>query len=188
MLMTTEQQYFENGISIESYMAQMESNQEKSYSIYEKFNLPEDPELTALLKEKQPHILVITEDWCGDAMMNNAILRKIAEASGIKVRCIARDENLELMDRYLTNGGRSIPKYLILSPDGDVLGTWGPRAPQVQEFVDEQKAKLPEKSDPQYEIHTKTIYGEISDGFTWNSDFWQMVYDDLRKAFMESLK
>ncbi len=186
--MTTEQHYFESGIPIESYMAQMESNQEKTYSIYEKFNLPEDPELTALVKEKQPHILAITEDWNGDAMMNNAILRKMAEATGIKVRCISRDANLELMDRYLTDGNRSIPKYLILSQDGEVLGTWGPRAPQVQQFVDEQKAKLPEQTDPQYEIHKKTIDGEISDGFTWNSDFWQIVYEDLRKAFKDSLK
>ena len=186
--MSTEQQYFENAITLDSYMAQMESNQEKSYSIYEKFELPEDPEFIDLLKEKQPHVLVITEDWCGDAMMNNAILRKIAEAADVKVRCVYRDQNLELMDQYLTNGGRSIPKYIILSNEGEVLGDWGPRAPKVQEFVTEKRSVLPEKEDPQYDLHLKTVIGEISDGFTWNNDFWQAVYEDLRKTFFEVLK
>lgn len=121
-------------------------------------------------------------------MMNNSILRKLTEAAGLKVRCVYRDQNLELMERYLTNGGRSIPKYIILSQDGEVLGDWGPRAPKVQEFVDEKKSVLPEKNDPQYDLHMKTVIGEISDGFTWNQDFWQAVYEDLRKTFKESLK
>ncbi|ALS79394.1 thioredoxin family protein [Planococcus sp. ANT_H30] len=185
--MMTEQQYFEAGITLESYMAQMESNQQKSYSIYEKFNLPEDSEFMALLKEKQPHILVITEDWCGDAMMNNAILRKITDAVHLEVHCVYRDENLELMDRYLTNSGRSIPKYIILSKDGKVLGTWGPRAPEVQNFVDEKKSVLPDKDDSQYEHHLKTVIGEISDGFVYNNGFWQIVYEDLRQAFQKAL-
>jgi len=186
--MMTEQEYFAQGITLESYMAQMESNQQKSYSIYEKFELPEDPEFMALLKEKKPHVLVITEDWCGDAMMNNAILRKIADAADLDVHCVYRDENLELMDRYLTNGGRSIPKYIFLSEDGQVLGDWGPRASKVQEFVDEKKSVLPEKEDSQYDLHMKTVIGEISDGFVYNEEFWSIVYEDLRKAFETALK
>lgn len=186
--MMTEQEYFEKGISLENYMAQMESNQQKSYSIYEKFELPEDAEFMALLKEKNPHVLVITEDWCGDAMMNNAILRKITDAADLDVHCVYRDENLELIDRYLTNGGRSIPKYIILSEQGDVLAEWGPRASKVQAFVDEKKSVLPEKEDPQYELHMKTVIGEISDGFVYNDEFWQVVYEDLRQVFEKALK
>ncbi|ANU26070.1 thioredoxin family protein [Planococcus versutus] len=186
--MMTEQQYFETGITLESYMAQMESNQQKSYSIYEKFALPEDPEFMTLLKTKKPHILAITEDWCGDAMMNNAILRKITDAAHLEVHCVYRDENLELMDQYLTDGGRSIPKYIFLSEEGVVLGSWGPRAFKVQEFVDEKKSVLPEKDDSHYEHHLKTVIGEISDGFVYNDEFWGIVYMDLRKALKEALK
>lgn len=185
--MTLEQNYFEKAITLENYMSQMESNQEKSYSIYEKFTMPEDKEFISLLKEKNPHILVITEDWCGDAMMNNAILRKIADAGDIEVRCVYRDENLELMDRYLTNGGRSIPKYIILSQDGEVLGDWGPRSEKVQEFVDGLKAKLPEKEDPQYDLHFKTVIGEITDGFVYKSEFWDSVYQELKAVLTKSL-
>lgn len=186
--MTTEQQYFENAITLEKYMSQMESNQEKSYSIYENFTLPEDLEFMDLLKQKQPHVLVITEDWCGDAMMNNAVLRRLAEAAGLEVRCVYRDQNLELMDQYLTNGGRSIPKYIFLSKEGEVLGDWGPRAPEVQQFVTEKRSVLPEKDDPQFDLHAKTVHGEISDGFVSNETFWKAVYEDIRSSLVQSLK
>lgn len=185
--MTLEQNYFENAITLEKYMSQMESNQEKSYSIYEKFNMPEDKEFINLLKEKNPHILVITEDWCGDAMMNNAILRKITDAGDVEVRCVYRDENLELMDSYRTEETRSIPKYIFLSQDGEPLGTWGPRSAPVQEFVDGLKAKLPEKEDPQYDLHLKTVLGEITDGFVYKSEFWDSVYEELKEVLTKSL-
>ncbi|WP_033542434.1 thioredoxin family protein [Planococcus sp. CAU13] len=185
--MTVEQEYFENAVTLENYMAQMESNQEKSYAVYEKFEMPQDEEFIALLKEKKPHILVITEDWCGDAMMNNAILRKIADAADVEVRCVYRDENLELMDRYLTNGGRSIPKYIILSEEGTVLADWGPRSAEVQEFVEELKSKLPGKEDPQYDLHFKTVIGEITDGFVYRTEFWDSVYQELKSVLTKSL-
>lgn len=185
--MTLEQDYFENAITLEKYMSQMESNQEKSYAIYEKFTMPEDNEFVALLKEKKPRILAITEDWCGDAMMNNAILRKIADAGELEVRCVYRDDNLELMDRYLTNGARSIPKYIFLSQDGEPLGDWGPRSILVQEFVDDLKAKLPETEDPQYDLHLKTVLGEITDGFVYRSEFWDSVYEELKAVLTKSL-
>ncbi|MDE0581740.1 thioredoxin family protein [Planococcus sp. A6] len=116
--MMTELEYFEHAISLEKYMAQMESNQEKTYAIYEKFELPADPEFIDMLKQQQLKILAITEDWCGDAMMVNPILRKLAELADLEVRCVYRDDNPELMDRYLTDGGKSIPKYIFLSESG----------------------------------------------------------------------
>ncbi|ANU16557.1 thioredoxin family protein [Planococcus maritimus] len=185
--MMTEREYFEHAITLEKYMAQMESNQEKTYTIYEKFKLPDDTEFIDKLKQQRVNILAITEDWCGDAMMVNPILRKLAEAGDLEVRCVYRDDNPELMDRYLTNGGKSIPKYIFLSESGEVMGSWGPRSPKVQQMVDEKKTKLPEKENPQYELHWKTIVGEISDRFTSDPDLWQDTYEDIRKSLQEIL-
>lgn len=185
--MMTELEYFEHAISLEKYMAQMESNQEKTYAIYEKFELPDDPEFIDMLKQQQLNILAITEDWCGDAMMVNPILRKLAEAADTEVRCVYRDDNPELMDRYLTDGGKSIPKYIFLNESGEVKGSWGPRSPKVQQMVDEKKAKLPEKEDHQYELHWKTVIGEISDRFTSDPELWQDTYEDIRKSMQKSL-
>ena len=79
--MKTEKQYFDEAISLEQYMNKMEKHKEESFRIYEQFEVPADDEFIELLKVKKPNILVITEDWCGDAMMNNPVLRRIAEAA-----------------------------------------------------------------------------------------------------------
>ena len=133
--MKTEKQYFDEAISLTQYMDKMESHKESSFQIYEQFEVPQDDEFIELLKEKKPNILIITEDWCGDAMMNNPILRRIAEAADLDVRAVYRDADTDLIDRHLTNGGRSIPVYLLLNAEGEVEAKWGPRAAPIQEYV-----------------------------------------------------
>lgn len=80
--------------------------------------------------------LIITEGWCGDAAQNIAVIEKVVEANaGIETRYILRDENLEFMDRFLTNGARSIPKLIAIDrASGEILGTWGPRPKAAQEI------------------------------------------------------
>lgn len=87
--------------------------------------------------------LIITEGWCGDAAQNLPAIEKIAaENDNIETRYILRDENLELMDRYLTDGSRSIPKLIAIDDGtGDVLGTWGSRPMAAQNAYEDLKAK-----------------------------------------------
>lgn len=186
--MPTEQQYFENAKPFAQYMDDMTTKKEESYRIYEQFEVPADDEFIALLKEKAPHVLVITEDWCGDAMMNNAILRKITEAANIEAHAVYRDENLDLIDQYLTNGGRSIPIYLLLSNEGEVIAKWGPRAEKVQQFVMDGRAKFPAKEDPTFEDVQKTFYAEMSKEFIDNKDFHLAVYEDIRNDWLQVLQ
>lgn len=91
--------------------------------------------------------LIITEGWCGDAAQNVPAIEKIAaESDNIETRYIFRDENPELMDRYLTNGARSIPKLIAIDTgSGEVLGTWGSRPKTAQGAFEEIKAKGIEK-------------------------------------------
>jgi thioredoxin family protein len=91
--------------------------------------------------------LVITEGWCGDAAQNIPVIEKIAAANeGIETRYLLRDENPELMDRFLTNGTRSIPKLIAIDRvSGDVLGNWGPRPRVAQNLFAEQKSQGIEK-------------------------------------------
>jgi hypothetical protein len=86
--------------------------------------------------------LVITEGWCGDAAQNIPLIEKIAAANpGIETRYILRDEYPELMDGFLTNGSRSIPKLIAIDRrSGDILGTWGPRPKLAQDLFYEQKS------------------------------------------------
>lgn len=86
--------------------------------------------------------LVISEVWCGDAAQNVPLLQKIADLSNkIELKIILRDENIEVMDLYLTNGGRSIPKLIALENETlNELYTWGPRPASIQNVMNELKA------------------------------------------------
>ena len=81
-------------------------------------------------------VLVISEDWCGDASNTVPVIARLGTAlPGWEVRVVKRDENPELMDRYLTSGSRSIPLAIVLDPDFTPVGHWGPRPAELQEFV-----------------------------------------------------
>lgn len=73
--------------------------------------------------------LVITEAWCGDGSQSIPYLAKLAELNPlIELKIIMRDENPEIMDAYLTNEARSIPKLIAFTQDLKVeLFTWGPK-------------------------------------------------------------
>ena len=95
--------------------------------------------------------LVITEGWCGDAAQNIPIIEKIAaENPGIETRYVLRDENPELMDRFLTNGARSIPKLIALDAGThEVIWTWGPRPQPLQALYAKLKSEGVEKPEIQ---------------------------------------
>lgn len=80
--------------------------------------------------------LVISEPWCGDAAQTLPFLNKITELSeNIDLKIVLRDENLELMDQFLTNGSRSIPMIIMLDEDLDVIQQWGPRSKAASKVV-----------------------------------------------------
>jgi len=79
--------------------------------------------------EKEHTLLVISEGWCGDAAQILPVINKMAEAAeNLDLRIVLRDDNDELMEQYLTNGARSIPKLVLVdAATGVVRGSWGPR-------------------------------------------------------------
>lgn len=111
-----------------------------------------------LMNVQRPYTwLLITEPWCGDAAQNIPVLAKMAALSlNIDLKLVLRDEHLPLMDKYLTNGGRAIPKLIVLDTlTLDELATWGPRPAVVQQMVADYKA-LPEPKVP-YAEFTKDV-------------------------------
>ncbi len=81
-------------------------------------------------KVNRPQVwLVITEAWCGDGAQSIPHLAKLADLNPlITLKIVIRDEHPELMDAYLTNGNRSIPKMIAITADlQQELFTWGPK-------------------------------------------------------------
>ncbi|WP_282123180.1 thioredoxin family protein [Algibacter mikhailovii] len=88
-------------------------------------------------------LLVITESWCGDAAHVIPVLNKITELnSNLSLRLVLRDENPELMDRFLTFGNKSVPKVIIIDNEsGAVIQTYGPRPTEAANYVRRFKSK-----------------------------------------------
>ncbi|MGB5821007.1 MAG: thioredoxin family protein [Saonia sp.] len=81
--------------------------------------------------------LVLTESWCGDASPSMPVMNKIAELNpNIELKVLLRDENVELMNRFLTNNAMSIPKLIAMDREtNEVVGEWGPRPGTATEMV-----------------------------------------------------
>ena len=86
--------------------------------------------------------LVLSEGWCGDAAQIVPIIHKMAEASDkIDLRIALRDDNDALMQQFLTNGGKAIPKLIVLdSATLDVVFDWGPRPQGAKQLILDYKA------------------------------------------------
>jgi hypothetical protein len=93
------------------------------------------------LKSKQTW-LVISEGWCGDAAQILPIIKLMSEASeNIDLKLVFRDENEELINLFLTNGAKSIPKLLLLDEAFHLINHWGPRPEGAKNLIIEYKAK-----------------------------------------------
>jgi hypothetical protein len=129
--------YWESGHTWETYAADhIQTHADLWHGVFRKAKVP--PDLLTRLETAGAHLrlLVLTADWCGDASNTVPVMARLAEASEkVELGLLERDENLDLMDRFLTGGGRAIPKVLVLDEAFRLLGTWGPRPAELQTFV-----------------------------------------------------
>ncbi|HCS21562.1 MAG TPA: thioredoxin family protein [Bacteroidetes bacterium] len=85
--------------------------------------------------------VMITELWCGDAAIHLPLIEKMAALNPrIRLCILLRDDNPEIIDEYLTEGTRSIPKLILLDENLEEIGVWGPRPEGAQQIRDEWKA------------------------------------------------
>lgn len=118
--------------------------------------------------------LVLTEGWCGDAAQNLPVIHKLAaENENIALKIVLRDEHLELMDLFLTNGGRSIPKVIVLDTQNNLKHTWGPRPTLATKIMAEYKAENG-SIDAQFKQDLQVWYNK-NKGLSVQEDFVKMI-------------
>jgi thiol-disulfide isomerase/thioredoxin len=85
--------------------------------------------------------VVISEGWCGDAAQLLPIFNLMADNTpNVNLAVVLRDANPELMNRFLTNGARAVPKLIVLDSGNNVRGIWGPRPMGAAQLIAEYKA------------------------------------------------
>lgn len=108
-----------------------------------------DEQLHQIQSAQAQNWLLITEAWCGDAAQSVPVIAKMASLNEeIDLKIILRDEHPELIDSFLTRGGRSIPILIITqAKSGLVHGHWGPRPEKAQQLFYELKAESIPKAE-----------------------------------------
>ena len=167
------EQFYAEALTVEAYWADMfdegprppgpydeylRINRARATRVRKSVVLEQEVMARALAAPPETRWLVVTEHWCGDSAQVLPVLDAIAAASAgrITLKVAFRDHDVRLIDAFLTNGGRSIPKVIALGVDGSVEGVWGPRPAVATELVRALKAN-PETA-PHYGEHLHKWY------------------------------
>ncbi|HLE42739.1 MAG TPA: thioredoxin family protein [Methylomirabilota bacterium] len=135
---------FTQGMTFQQYLDQMTTNKEKFLQNMADVKLrPEDKAPFANRREKL-NVLVITEDWCGDAITNFPVLARMVEgAPNVGMRVFLRDRNPDLMDQYLNQGMfRSIPVFVFFDDQMNELARFIERPPSVTDYMEKKQLEL----------------------------------------------
>lgn len=101
------------------------------------------PEMSKILRglAREVHIVAFAEDWCGDVVKFVPVLQRLAEsAERITIRYHSRENANGIFERYLTNGGESIPKFIFLNDVFVECGNWGPMPSECKVLIARGKA------------------------------------------------
>lgn len=119
---------------------------------------------------------LLIEGWCADGSQNAPIIAQIANViDSVDLKIVFRDENPEIMNRYLTNGGKAVPKLVCFDAETNVeLGTWGPRPVSIQEKVISYKEEHPEMDKTDFANNLHKWYGKDK-AQSLQSEFIQLI-------------
>ena len=136
----------EDAVPYREFVETVEKNEALWTGVYRMAHIPDWAREAACENARGVRLLAIVEDWCGDASNTIPVLAKLGdEAHCLEMRVIGRDAHPEVMDRYLTNGSRSIPIVIAFDEEFRELGHWGPRPSEIQRWVVDNKEQIPSK-------------------------------------------
>lgn len=142
--MTLDRKRWDQGISYEAFKSAMTRNRERLEENERRVVL--DPETVRVFSSlpKRMHVLVLAEDWCGDVVANLPVLGRLAQKAGtLDVRIFYRDQNLDLMERWLNEGKyQSIPVFVFFDESFRELGHWIERPASVTERRATERRKI----------------------------------------------
>lgn len=182
----TLESWFEKGMTFEQYRGSMQVNSVELARVYNELLFSEgDVELINEVSKQNWRGIVLTADWCGDAALCVPILQRIAEVSNMELRFLNRDENLELMDQYLTNGtSRSIPIFVFIDEFGNETAVWGPRSREVEGMVKTLRSELPPANSPDFNEKQTEMFATFKERITSDPLIWRTVINSVKEKLI----
>jgi hypothetical protein len=135
---------FKQGMTFQQYVDQMTVNKEKFLENLAAVKVAAEDRAAFHGRRDKLNVLVLTEDWCGDAITNFPPLAKLVDgAPNVEVRVFLRDKNADLMDQYLNRGiFKSIPVFVFFDDHMKELGRFIERPPAITEYMEQKQLEL----------------------------------------------
>lgn len=176
--------YFDNGLSPAQFIEGMQKNQEQFKNNYEAFvwDSEEDRSFFESLNYRDDlRVVILAADWCGDVVRNIPVVFHLLEEAGIPTEVLILEEHLDVMDHFLTMGGRSVPIVIFLDTGGHVLGQWGPRPAHVQELMVNFKRENPDREAADYQEKMAVVREQMIEAYGEASDVRKFIVAELRE-------
>ncbi|OWA33070.1 thioredoxin family protein [Saccharibacillus sp. O16] len=174
---------FGNGLSPQGFMDAMEKNKDVFAAGYRDFQWKneEDRLFFENLRERTDlHCVILAADWCGDVARNVPVVFRVLETADIPVDVMILEENFDLMDEYLTMGGRSVPIVIFANAEGEPLLQWGPRPEKVQELMRKFKAENPDREAADYADNMKVVREQMMERYGEGTSIHEVIVHELR--------
>jgi hypothetical protein len=175
---------FGKGISPREFMDGMTKNKEAFADWYNRFAW-EDGEtkgfFESLRNRDDLRCFILASDWCGDVVRNVPVVFRLLEAADIPTEVLIMEEHLDVMDQFLTMGGRAIPKVIFTDTGGHVLGDWGPRPEHVQEVMRKFKQENPDRDAPDYQEKIQVARAEMMKRYGEGTEYHKAIARELRE-------
>ncbi len=146
-------EYYEAGLNVDAYARLLNDDQIDLHRLYERRAEIDPSAVETIRNAGVEHVLVITEPWCGDSLAIFPVVSRLFAEAGAKIRVVQRDQHLELIDQYLTNGGRAIPIVVVLDEAFHERCHWGPRPIPAQAIVTENRAAVASGEVSKADVH-----------------------------------
>lgn len=176
--------YLGTGITPQQFVEGMQKNQEAFKAGYEQFewtNAEDQEFFESLTYRDDLRVLILAADWCGDVVRNVPVVFRAMETAGIPTEVFILEQNFELMDQFLTMGGRSVPVVIFADTGGYVMGTWGPRPAHVQKHMIEFKQNNPDREAADYQDNLAAARQKIIQAYGEGNEFHAVIIKELRE-------
>lgn len=169
------------GLKPQQFIDGMTKNKEKFLGWKDSFVWPEEdrPYFESLRNRDDLRCLILAAEWCGDVVRNVPVVLSALEPTGIPTEILIIEEHPDVMDQFLTMGGKAIPIVIFTDAGGFVLGHWGPRPKHVQEAMIAFKQANPDREALDYQEKLTEARAEMGRRYGEGTGYHSVIVKEL---------
>jgi hypothetical protein len=172
------------GLKPQAFIDSMEKNQEQFLEWYNSFQWDNEEDrafFDSLNNRDDLRCIIVAAEWCGDVVRNVPVVFRALEDSGIPVEVLIIEQNYDVIDQFLTGGGRAIPIVIFVDTGGFVLGHWGPRPKHVQAVMNRFKQENPDREASDYNEKIQVARAEMGRQYGEGTAYQAVIVKELRE-------